>query len=222
MTAMNRSAIKSVFVTRWSTLLFLLIPYFCHAVQGPYEHGTHEGPYEHGSHEGPYEKEESQIPKKPSAPPPLLQKVPPNYSHCERYFVYQGKKIECDSNLGGDAERLRPLMEDVPAAIAELDAYQDNRQKMKLAAYLGTLGLVVLMSGFILGRSTPAFDPISGTPNLLGYVMIGGLGVTVHSVILGFSVGKTNESHVGNAVQYYNSVHPDQPIELKFSTELNF
>src|SRR6476619_2703472 len=85
-----------------------------------------------------FEQEESQIPKQPSTPPPINQLIPTEHPHCERFFVYRGKKMECDSNVGRDADRLRPLMQDVPSAIAELDAYQENREKIKLAAYFGT------------------------------------------------------------------------------------
>lgn len=184
-------------------------------------------PYSTFAAQSPYDIEESKIPHKPSSPPSLIQKEPPRIYHCERYYVYQGKPFECDSNLGNDAERLRPLMEDVPAAITELDAYQSNRQQVRMAAYFGTLGILAMITGLVIGRigaskNSPAFDPVSGSPNLGGWVLIGGLGLTVNSLIFGISVGRTNEAHVGNAVQNFNQVHPDRPIELKFTTEVNF
>src|SRR5690348_3928332 len=68
-----------------------------------------------------FEKEESDIPVKPSAPPALTQKIPGYSPHCERYFEYRGKWLECDSNVSRDGEALRSIMNDVPSAIAELD-----------------------------------------------------------------------------------------------------
>jgi hypothetical protein len=205
---MNRSYVISKFTWRCpNLLLFLLcvvVPYLCFA-------------------ESPYDKEEAQIPQKPSTPPALMQRIAPNIPHCERYFVYQGKSMECDSNSGQDADRFRSIMEDVPAALAELDIYQDNRQKMRIAAYTGTFGLLAMIAGFfVIGRPNPPFDPISGSPNIGGYFMIGGLGLVGSSFIYGLTVSRTNESHIGNAVEIFNAAHPDRPIELRFSTEINF
>jgi hypothetical protein len=205
---MDRSYVISKFTLRWLNLLLffscLVVPYFCFA-------------------QSPYDKEEAQIPQKPSTPPALMQRIAPNIPHCERYFVYQGKNMECDSNSGQDADRFRTIMEDVPAAIAELDVYQSNRQKMRIAAYSGTLGVLAMISGFfVIGRPDPPFDPLSGTPSAGGYTMIGGIGLFVSSIIYGLTVSRTNEAHIGNAVQFFNAAHPDRPIELRFSTGINF
>ena len=189
---------------RFITIFFLIVPITGQAASSPYENEIKE------------------IPKKPSTPPALTQKSPADIPHCERFFVYQGRKLECDSNLGRDAERLRGIMQDVPQAIAELDTYQANREKIKIAAYLGTAGIVAILAGFVVGRPNLPFDPVSGAPRLGGIVILGGLGLSANALIYGLSVGKTNEGHLGNAVQYYNSAHPDRPIELKFSTEVNF
>src|SRR4051794_17788082 len=75
-----------------------------------------------------------EIPTEPSKPPIKRQIKPPEIPRCERYFVFEGKRLECDSNVGRDAGRLRPIMKDVPSALIELNAYQQNRQKIKLAA----------------------------------------------------------------------------------------
>lgn len=167
-----------------------------------------------------YEQEESQIPKKPSAPVPLYQISPGNVPHCERYYLYQGKKMECDSNLGNDGEHLRPYMKDVPQALAELDTYQDNLKKLKMAAYLGSAGMLIMVAGILI--SHPPIDDTSGALKTGGWVMLGGFGLAANSLIYGFSLMKTNEAHLGNAVNYYNSAHPDRPIELQFSARVNF
>jgi len=183
---------------RWIAIFFALVPYVTHAANPSYE------------------KEERQIPKRPSAPPPLNQLKAPDFPHCERYFSFKGKKIECDSNLGKDGERLRPIMHDVPSALEELDQYQENRDKVRLAAYGGTAGLLTMGLGIAISR--PPFDPGSGEPRTGGYVLIGGLILAVNSLIYGLSVVKANENHLGKAVQYYNAAHPKSPIELHFST----
>ena len=174
--------------------------------------------------------DEMQIPSTPSAPPGLVQKRAPSIAHCERYFLYQGKKIECDSNLGSDGEVLRPLMKDVPSAVSELDTYQHNRWVARNLAYLGTAGLIVLIAGAMFGRekyidtSTNINSGKEGDRlNLLGrYLYYGGAGVAGGSGIYGFSLVRSNEAHIGNAVENYNRVNPDNLIELQFSTGIHF
>lgn len=134
--------------------------------------------------------------------------------------MLDGKKLECDSNVGKDAERLRPLFQDIPKALTELDTYQANQQKMRYAAYLGTLGFIAVIAGVLINH--PPFDAVSGAPKPGAYVMFGGMGLAVNSMIYGLSVAKTNEAHLANAVQYYNAAHPERRIELQFSTKVNF
>lgn len=170
------------------------------------------------SHEE-YEEQEKDIPRKPSMPPDLVQRTPPPFSHCERYFVFQGKKIECDSAVGGDAEMLRPIMRDVPAAIAELDAYKRANKNVRIAAYVGTAGILATILGGVI--SHPIVDS-SGTLQPGGYITFTGIALAVNAVIYGLSLVKTNEVHIGNAVRYYNQAHPEKPVELLFSTQVHF
>ena len=178
----------------------------------------------------PVQREEIQIPSTPSAPPGLVQKRAPTIAHCERYFLYQGKKIECDSNLGSDAENLRPLMKDIPSAVSELDTYQNNRWMARNLAYLGTAGLLILVAGTMFGNEK-YIDTSPGTNNgkegdrlnLMGrYLFYGGAGIAGGSGIYGFSLVRGNEAHIGNAVGHYNRVNPGNPIELQFSTGIHF
>src|SRR5690349_46867 len=127
-----------------ATLLILMVPVHSYAIE-----------------KSAYEREEAQIPKKPSQPPQLAPRLGKSKPQCERYFLYQGKKLECDSYLGGDAERLRPLMADVPSALAELDIYRENLKKMKLAAYIGSAGLLAIVAGLAISR--PIVEQGSGT-----------------------------------------------------------
>ena len=165
-----------------------------------------------------YEKEEENIPQVPSTPPTLLQKNATNTPHCERIFVYGGKKMECDSNLGRDGENLRPILQSVPSALSELNQYQENRQQVKLAAYFGSLGLLSAVVGVIMNH--PPF--INGEIKPGGYAVLGGLGLGISSFIYGFTALHANESHLEKAVQNYNVVNPQAPILLQFSTGIQF
>ena len=163
------------------------------------------------------------IPKKPSAPPSLTVKPPSDTFRCQRFFVYQHKKIACDSNIQLDGEQLRPLMEGVPQATAELDLYQKNRVEIRQAAYIGSVGLLVMVTGALLslhyrdhGAATNASLSIRSA------AIIGGGGIMIGSFLSALSFIKNNETHLGNAVNYFNEAHPDTPIELQFNTGINF
>jgi hypothetical protein len=173
-----------------------------------------------GSTAPSYEQEEEDIPSEPSMPPVLIQRPPPIIAHCERYFVHKGKKIECDSQVGADAEMLRPIMRDVPAAIAELDAYRRAQKNVRIAAYVGTAGILATIIGGVM--SHPLFDPGTGALQPGGYVAFAGIALAANALIYGLSLVKTNEVHIGNAVRYYNAVHPDKPVVLEFSTSVHF
>jgi len=165
-------------------------------------------------------KKEGQIPESPTAPPPLTQRVPVDVPHCERYFLYKGKNIECDSETGKDALRLNLLMRDLPYALSELDIYRENQRKIRIAGFAGTVGILAAIAGVMV--SHPILDPVSGSIRRGGFISLAGLAITANSLIYGLSMMKANEVHVANAVQYYNSVHPEQPIELEFSTHIDF
>src|SRR5690348_8101983 len=79
--------------------------------------------------------ETSGIPRMPSAPPVLSKKLPVEEFSCTRMVRYRGQTINCDSNLRWDGENLRPIFEDNPAAINELNAYQSNRRSLNNLAY---------------------------------------------------------------------------------------
>lgn len=169
---------------------------------------------------GSYEEQEAQIPTLPSAPLILIRNPPKYVPHCERYYVYKGTKLECDSNLGKDGERLREIMQDVPAAIAELNTYQENLSKIRLTAYVTSACVIGFLAGILI--SHPPVDPATNALRPGAYVMLGSAGIAFNSIIYGLSVQKTNETHLGNAVDLYNAARPDQPIELRFSTKVNF
>jgi hypothetical protein len=163
-------------------------------------------------------------PKKPSAPRALKQPTIVDTFHCERRFLYMGKVYGCDSNVQRDAERLRPLMADVPAALAELDTYQRNRQSVRVAAYVGSIGLLAAIGGVLISRTFTDSNGNATNASIAfrNYALAGGLGITGISLLYGLSVLSTNESHIDNAVRYHNQAHPNTPIELQFTTGFSF
>lgn len=223
------------------------------------------------------------IPRNPTAPPSLAQPAPVNPFSCQRTFVFQGEALGCDSNVQQDAERLRPIIQGVPAAVEELNMYQRNRRTMSQSAYITTLGVGVMLAGFLLSR--PAFEqstittggylvlggaaaaitgvayrygaaqasggsllqdstslayigaislglalagfatdhpPFRGGVRPGGYFVLGGLGLGVAGFGFALGIRRANEFHLGRAVEAYNQARPDKPIELQFSTEINF
>jgi hypothetical protein len=159
-------------------------------------------------------------PKKPTAPHAIKQPEVIDSFRCERRFRYKGKLLECDSNVQRDAERLRPVMEDVPAALAELDTYQRSRQNVRTAAYVGSVGLLVALGGVLLSRSfTDSNGNLTNTGLQVRTVsLIGGLGITGISFGFGWITLHKTESYIDNAVRLHNQAHPDTPIELQFTT----
>jgi hypothetical protein len=162
-------------------------------------------------------KELKEIPQRPSAPPLLQTEGPADTFKCERTFVYRGKPLICDSYMRQDAERLRPILSSVPTAVAELDSYQRNRRKVTTLAYVASAGLVLLLGSRLLPQSS---SNSLITPRNIG--LYGGMGLAAGSVLYGLSFLRTNEAHLGNAVEYYNRAHPRDPIELQFSTGITF
>lgn len=178
---------------------------------------------------------DSGIPEKPSAPPTFRFDVPTDPFQCQRYFTYKGKKINCDSNLRFDGEKLRPIIEKVPEAVAELNQYQKNRLKIRNAAYVGTAGLAIILFGSVVSSlirsktTTPSAAPSDadkGTHDLADAIATGsivtGSAVTAGSLVYGLSFIQANESHLHRAVDHFNRAHPDSPIELKFTTLIYF
>ncbi len=155
----------------------------------------------------------------PNAPPALGRQPPAVKSFsCQRQYLYRGNRLDCDSNLHRDGENLRPLIADVPAAIAELDQYQRNQKSLKKLAYIGTLGLVMFSVGMLLKDRAEGNNKIV-IRNLVAYP---GLALIGGSFLYGLTVLSTNEDHLTRAVDHYNQIHPEDRIELQFSTGLDF
>lgn len=164
------------------------------------------------------------VPREPSAPPQLTRKIDVQFFGCHRQFEYRGKLFNADSNNRQDGEKLRPILNEVPAAVAALNAYQRNRRKVRVSAYVGTAGLVLGAAAFIIGgQMTNGTGDLTATGTTVRTVgAISGLGITVASFFYGFGYLKTNEENLSKAVSIYNRSRPDDAIELKFRTELSF
>jgi hypothetical protein len=208
-------------VLLFSLALYGVPPVFAAGSGGPNEPKSEPGKYEPKRYEPKrYDLEERAIPKTPSAPPVLLERVPPEIPHCERYVTYKGKTYECDSQLGLDAEKLRPIVQDVPAALAELDSYQKTQRNVRIAAYVGSLGLASLITGAVISR--PMVDPTTGSLKAGGYLSIAGIFLMANAVIYGLSIAEANKAHLGKAVDAYNAARPDDPIQPQFDTRVHF
>lgn len=171
----------------------------------------------------------TETPQSPSAPPSLMQKAPSDPFRCQRQFVYQGRTLDCDSQVRRDAEKLRPILKDVPEAVAELDAYQQGRRALRYTAYVASIGLAVgVIASFFAKPFRYDADPEAkergeaGPLKPAAYLVIGGLTATLGSFIFGFSLYQTNESHLNEAVHQFNLARPDTPIALEFKTGISF
>ncbi len=142
---------------------------------------------------------------KPSTPPALKQPEVMDAFRCERQFLYKGKILDCDSNVQRDAERLRPIVQDVPAAVAELDIYQRKRQNMRVAAYGVSAGLMlVLVGGLLLPKNF--FENSGGSVGgagipIRGFSLAAGGGMTLFWLGYGYFKVITNGPHIDQAVQ---------------------
>jgi hypothetical protein len=163
------------------------------------------------------------VPNQPTAPKSFKKPDVKDAFHCERQFLYKGRTYGCDSFVQRDAERLRLIVADVPESTQEIDVYQRNRKNVKRAAYVGSMGLLIFLGGLFVSRSfTDSNGNIDQTGNAIRlYSAIGGLGLTIASVGVGFGLLYKNESHIDNAVKFHNEAHPNTPITLQFSKELN-
>jgi hypothetical protein len=164
------------------------------------------------------------VPNQPTAPTAFKKPDVKDAFHCERQFLYKGMTFGCDSYVQRDAERLRLIVADVPDSTQEIDIYQRNRKSVRTAAYIGTLGLVVLIAGLFLSRGfTDQNGNIDGLGKSLRFgTAVGGVGLIGGAVVTGYVALHNNENHIDNAVADFNKVHPSTPITLQFSHQFDF
>lgn len=170
-----------------------------------------------------FRKEEAEIPKTPSPPQNLDMTAPADHFRCQRSFTYQGKTYSCDSNIRLDGENLRPILRTVPEAVSELDDYQKTRRQVRAAAYVGTLGVIVMIAGALFSlryrEAGVATDLSSSVRNTS--LWIGG-GIAAGSFVTALSLVKGNEERLNRAVDRFNAANPEEPIQLQFTTGFSF
>lgn len=158
------------------------------------------------------------LPRQPTAPPALSVNKPSDAFICRRAYTHLGKSYSCDSHLGWDGENLRPILQDSPEALKELNEYQETRRRVRSLAYVGSVGLGIAALGLIGSR---AYE--GGTKIVVRNIgVFTGLSIAAGSFIYGYSTLQSNEEHLGRAMQLHNKAHPDHPIELQFSTGVSF
>lgn len=121
--------------------------------------------------------------------------------------------------LANDAEGLRPLLHDDSEANAALDRYQHNRKKLKTAAYVGSVGIALFLTGVIAPRF---FSKEADQKQIRSVGYLGGLSIMTATGIFGYFTLKSNESNLSQAVDIYNQKHPKDQIELQFTTGILF
>lgn len=150
-------------------------------------------------------------------PPKLSRQIPVTaYFGCRRAFRWKEKTYLADSYYKNDAGRLKLVVRDTPDALRAIDRYQNNQTSARIAAYVGSVGLMVAVASLFINTSDPTWNRIRN----IG--LVGGLSLAGGSFLVNFTILRTNESNIKDAVQYYNGAHPQTPIDLQFSTSVLF
>ena len=162
----------------------------------------------------------------PSAPPKLGVELNPEHVFlCDRKIQFQDKLLNCDSHLGYDGDNLRPIIDGVPDAMDSLDRYQSRQRAVKDLAYIGTLGLGMVLAGNLFFKSDDASlsDGDKANKKRIRYALIfSGLGVTVGAFTIGFITLRQNEKILMQAIDQHNQARPTTPIQVLFATGAHF
>lgn len=152
-------------------------------------------------------------------PPPTMGSLRKNLKldiGCKREFSRDGQYYRLDSFDSKDGERLRPFIQEYPAAIAQLNLYQKNTGNLTKAATVGTLGLVAMILANNLLRASNVGQT---TEDIARYA---GGGLLIGAAIFSFITIRTNESHLNKAVEIHNQNNSTTPIDLKFNSGFVF
>jgi hypothetical protein len=159
-------------------------------------------------------------PRAPMAPPiAQAKKIPDNPFRCDRLIKYRGRVLPCDSALRRDGDSLRSIFEKSPEALDELDEYQSGRNSLRYSAYVGTAGLVLALTSGLLANAFIDENHPTGRKDTAKVIQLGGLGITLGSVLFGLSKLRNNEEHLQTAIIKYNATSPDRPIEVLFKSD---
>ncbi len=152
-----------------------------------------------------------QIKRRVTAPPQLAPDKVIKPIGCLRRARWGDEEVPCDAFHRKNAEYLRPIVRDIPAALAALNDYQSSRDNAKLGAYTGSLGLFVALTGWII--STQISD-IETSNKIRSYTTFGGLSLTMGSVVYSLAALSASESHLDRAVLEYNNARPSKPLSI--------
>jgi hypothetical protein len=153
---------------------------------------------------------------------------------CNREFSMSNQAKRIDSNFDKDGENLRPVIKDIPEAVEELNTYQTNKKHAQYAAYVGTLGLLVVLGGYLgseiskIQETGQVSDPPEGGAAPLPkdpkarIVMAAGGAVAAASFAFSFIVLRSNEAHLKNAANTYNEKNKENPLELRIDSQWTF
>lgn len=163
---------------------------------------------------------EDSAPRAPIAPPTAqAKKVPDNPFRCDRLIKYRGKTLACDSALRRDGESLRVIFAHTPDALGELDQYQTGRNNLRYSAYVGTAGLLLVLTSNLVTNLFVADTKATARQDTSRILRYAGGGIALGSIFYGLSSLHSNEAHLQNAIIKYNASEPDKPIEILFKTE---
>jgi len=137
---------------------------------------------------------------------------------CDRPFLYRGEVYSTDPPQIQDASTLKYFVQTVPEANSILDDYQSVRNKSKISAYTGTFGVVMFLFSNTIAKQFSAANQDS----VRGALRVGGLSIATGGFFYSFMLLRSNEKLIPQAVDAYNKVKPNDPVELQFSTGWSF
>lgn len=123
-----------------------------------------------------------------------------------------------DSKHRRDANGLRPIFQRSPGALQLLTEYQENQNNVRLAAYTGTIGVIVAVAGLILKSQTEG-PKLNALKNGLFF---GGGAIALGSLGYSLTLQTSNEGKLRGAVDQYNQQYPEDEFRLNFETGILF
>lgn len=128
---------------------------------------------------------------------------------CQRRFRLLDRTFAMDSFNARDGEGIRPLANNVPEAITELNHYQANQVRARTAAITGSAGIfLVIITQIIASSQTGAEQAAIG-----GFGRILGFGLASGSLLFSIANLNSNEDHLTRAIDAVNRANPDQIIK---------
>ncbi len=151
-------------------------------------------------------------PKQLSHPPKMNRFV------CQRTFLHRGDIQNVDTPESRDAGGLLKVVKGVPEAESAIADYQRRRRHAGISAFTGTLGFgMFFLAGFLAGKISP-----STQDQLRPKLKLAGAAIALGGFAYSFTLVRTNESRIENAVDAYNKANPQDLIELQVQASWTF